>query len=128
MRLPATLLTAFILCPYCKTATESAALVAKIKLLAGNGGYWIPNNTVILTAERCERCRGTGFQGRLNLYEVLPCNLKSLARLLQSGTQGEMLRVAVENGMRTLLADGVRHAVEGETSLEEVLRLTDTGI
>ena len=116
------------LCSHCKSVSDSAPLLPRIRPLAENGGYRIPSNAVFFAAEGCDRCRGTGFQGRLNLYEVLPCNPKMLAQLVESDSQDAMLRVAVESGMTTLFADGVRHAAEGETSLEEVLRVTDTGL
>jgi type II secretory ATPase GspE/PulE/Tfp pilus assembly ATPase PilB-like protein len=116
------------LCPDCKTVVDSTSLAAKVKPLAERGGYRIPSDAVFYGGAGCERCRGTGFLGRLNLYEVLPCNPKLVARLIESESADVMIRLAVESGMRTLLADGVRKAVEGETSLPEILRVTDAGI
>ena len=68
----------------------------------------------------CERCRQTGYQGRIGLFEILSCNPRLVEQLLKCHSGEEMTRFAVAHGMRTLLADGMYKAVEGETTIEEV--------
>ena len=73
-------------------------------------------------ARGCIQCAGTGFRGRVALYEVMPVEGRVRAALAESTE--EILDAAVENGMRTLHQEGVRLALAGITSLEEVRRVT----
>jgi len=117
------------LCPHCKTAAaseETAALLEKVRPLAEMGGYRIPDGAALYTAVGCDRCRRAGYQGRIGLFEILSCNPRLVEHLLKCHSNEEMTRLAVSLGMRTLLADGVSKAVEGETTLDEVLRATAT--
>jgi len=72
----------------------------------------------------CEACRGTGFRGRVGIYELLAMNDVVRAELLQRRGVGELRRLAMEQGMRTLRDDGLRLVTEGTTTPEEVLRAT----
>jgi type II secretory ATPase GspE/PulE/Tfp pilus assembly ATPase PilB-like protein len=77
---------------------------------------------VFLRGIGCDRCRHTGYRGRLGLYEVLPATRPIVEAILRRSDAAAMTETAITGGMRTLLAEGVRQAVEGQTSLEEVLR------
>jgi excisionase family DNA binding protein len=117
------------LCPHCKTAAnpdEIAATLEKVRPLAEQGGYRIPQQVVFYVAVGCDQCRRTGYQGRIGLFEILSCNPRLVEQLLKCPSSEEMTRLAVSHGMRTLLADGMDKAVQGETTLEEVLRATAT--
>jgi type IV pilus assembly protein PilB len=70
----------------------------------------------------CVDCAETGYRGRVALYEVLPVQGK--VRSLIGGTTEEIFAAALEQGMKTLRDDGVRQALAGVTSLEEVRRVT----
>lgn len=71
----------------------------------------------------CERCRGRGYWGRVGLYEVLTLTEPLTEAVLRRAPVEELTALAVAGGMRTLLADGLRKAVEGQTTVEEVLRV-----
>jgi general secretion pathway protein E len=72
----------------------------------------------------CARCDGTGYHGRTAIAEILSMT-DSVRRLtLKRAEAGEIHRAAIEAGMRSLYEDGVRKALRGITSLEEVLRVT----
>jgi type II secretory ATPase GspE/PulE/Tfp pilus assembly ATPase PilB-like protein len=117
------------LCPHCKaiaSAEESALLVGRARRMTVQGGYDIPDGADFYTAVGCDQCHGTGYQGRLGLFEILACTPKLVGQLLQCDSREAMTRLAVDTGMRTLLADGMRKAVDGETSIDEVLRATGT--
>ena len=125
------------LCPACKEpaapivpadSSAFAATLGKVRLLSQQGGYSIPNDAIFFEAVGCDECRGTGYRGRVALHEVLDCDPRFTARLLQCATADEMTRLAVDSGMRTLLADGMSKAVAGDTSIDEVLRATGTWI
>jgi len=72
----------------------------------------------------CEECNGTGFRGRVALYEVMPIkeDLKDL--VLRGGSAIDIKREAVRLGMKTLRQSGLSKLEEGVTTLEEVLRVT----
>jgi type II secretory ATPase GspE/PulE/Tfp pilus assembly ATPase PilB-like protein len=57
----------------------------------------------------------------VELFEVMPWSDALTDALLQGATADELTQVAVEQGMRTLLADGIGKAVAGKTTLNEVL-------
>ena len=72
----------------------------------------------------CDDCNGTGFRGRVALYEVMPVkeDLKDL--ILRGGSALEVKREAIRLGMKTLRQSGLSKIEEGVTTLEEVLRVT----
>jgi type IV pilus assembly protein PilB len=72
----------------------------------------------------CEMCRGSGYSGRVGLYEVIPIT-PEIARLIQQRTPLPELRAAAQKQGMALLRDaGIMKAREGVTSLEEVLSIT----
>jgi type IV pilus assembly protein PilB len=70
----------------------------------------------------CTECSGTGFRGRVALYEVMSVEGR-LRSLLESGSTEEIFEEAVAQGMTTLREDGVRVALAGISSLDEVRRV-----
>jgi type IV pilus assembly protein PilB len=70
----------------------------------------------------CGRCGGTGYSGRVALYEVLPVTA-AIRRLVGASTD-EILDAAVQDGMTTLRQDGLRLCLEGVSSLDEIRRVT----
>ncbi len=84
--------------------------------LAGTGPL------VLYRARGCASCARTGYDGRVGLYELLQLT-GAIRRLLDASTD-EIYAAATQSGMRTLYQDGLRLALEGVTSLEEVQRVT----
>jgi type IV pilus assembly protein PilB len=77
---------------------------------------------VLHRAKGCVQCSGTGYAGRVALYEVLPVQGR-IRRLIEASTE-EIFAAAVEQGMQTLRQDGIRLCVEGVSSLDEIRRVT----
>jgi type IV pilus assembly protein PilB len=73
-------------------------------------------------AAGCVRCGGTGYRGRIALYEVLAVE-GTFRRLIEASPQ-EFFAAAVEHGMRTLGQAGSRLCVDGVSSLDEIRRIT----
>ena len=72
----------------------------------------------------CERCNGTGYKGRVGLYEVMEVT-EELRELILVGASGlELKRKAIEAGMITLRRSGLRKVMAGMTTMEEVVRET----
>jgi type IV pilus assembly protein PilB len=78
----------------------------------------------------CSRCQGSGYKGRVGVYEVLSMN-EDLATAVAKGATTDLIRrLALEAGMKTLLGYSLDLVREGATTLEEVGRmiLTDSGL
>ncbi|MDE3024516.1 MAG: type II/IV secretion system protein, partial [Acidobacteriota bacterium] len=79
--------------------------------------------TTLYRSVGCAQCAGTGFAGRVALYEVLPVHGR-MRRLIESGSTDEIFAEAVAEGMTTLREDGLRLAAMGLSSLDEIRRVT----
>ena len=117
-------------CDNCKQPVDLSAepTLGYIAQLAAEGGYEIPADAVFVRGVGCEQCRGRGFRGRTGLYEVLPMTEALTEAILRRAPVEELTDIAVEGGMRTLLADGIRKAVEGLTTIEEVMRVVTVSV
>ena len=74
----------------------------------------------------CDACNHTGYKGRIGIYEVLS-NSPAIQSLLVGDTTSEKLNdAAVKEGMLTMQMDGLIKAVRGQTTIEEILRVTTT--
>ena len=71
----------------------------------------------------CEHCRGDGYKGRQAIYEILEIDHRFHGPIVEGAPSSELLALAREGGMRTMLESGIAKALSGETSLEEVLRV-----
>jgi len=72
----------------------------------------------------CDKCGGSGYKGRIGIFEVLIYDEKIGKLTLESAPDTEIEKVAIENGMVTLIQDGYLKAMEGITTIEEVLRVS----
>ena len=71
----------------------------------------------------CSACSKTGYRGRKALLELLVVTEEVERLIIEGGTADDIHKLAVEQGMVTLRQSGLRKALEGETTLEEVLRV-----
>jgi type II secretory ATPase GspE/PulE/Tfp pilus assembly ATPase PilB-like protein len=86
--------------------------------------FGIPPGERLFRPKGCEACRGTGYKGRVGLYEVVPIT-PEIGRLIQQRTPLPELRAAAQKSGLLLLSDaGIMKAREGVTSIEEVLSIT----
>ncbi len=107
------------LCPHCRKPTSTTAELAKELGLGSNGG-----EAQVYDAEGCEECAGTGFRGREGIYELLVVD-ESIRKLIVSRSSADRIKAdAVSNGMRTLREDAWIKVRGAETSVGEVLRVT----
>jgi type IV pilus assembly protein PilB len=82
----------------------------------------IPADSPLYRAVGCGRCGGTGYRGRVALYEVMPIHGR-IRKLVEASTE-EIFAAAVEEGMTTLRSDGIRLCIEGTSSIDEIRRVT----
>jgi general secretion pathway protein E len=71
----------------------------------------------------CAACRGTGYRGRLGVFELFVLNDAIKHAIVGGASRGELLALARRDAMRSLLADGWEKVVAGETTVEEVWRV-----
>ncbi|HEV2841757.1 MAG TPA: GspE/PulE family protein [Chthoniobacterales bacterium] len=74
----------------------------------------------------CDHCRQTGYLGRLAIYEICVVTEPLKKLIMQKRDGGELKQCAIAEGMLTLRQDGWRRVAEGKTTIEEVVRVTQT--
>jgi len=104
------------LCPSCK---EKVVLSPKACSSIG-----IPEGSRVFRPVGCDVCRGTGYKGRIGLFEIMEVNDKIRRLTLENAPSSVLREAAVANGMKTLREAGLKKVLEGTTSLEEVMQVT----
>ena len=108
------------LCPHCKTPVQPDPA-----LLQSSGlGRFLSGGAPVYEARGCDHCRGTGYQGRTAIHELLVVDEAMRSAILQGLDASALQSIAVKAGMYTLYDDGLRKVAAGVTSLDEVLRAT----
>jgi type IV pilus assembly protein PilB len=107
----------------CSSCKEPHPLTPEALMQAGFTAEDAANVTPMKGAG-CDRCNNTGYKGRVGLYEVMEVS-EELREMILVGASGlELRRKAVDEGMITLRASGLRKVKDGLTSIEEVVRET----
>jgi general secretion pathway protein E len=109
------------LCHHCREAyTPLDDVVSRWDLQRYTGD----SPVTLYRAVGCEHCGHTGYSGRNAIVELLVMTDQIKQLILKHSDSGEISRVAAEAGMHTMLDDGLRKAVTGKTTIEEVRRVT----
>jgi general secretion pathway protein E len=108
------------ICPHCvQTIRMDAKELAELGLMTGRTGL-----VNLRHGNGCSKCRGTGYRGRVGIYEVLPYT-DELKRMSNSDGNLKALRdKAVEQGLVQLRQNGIHKVLAGETTYQEILRIT----
>ncbi len=77
-----------------------------------------------LRGKGCTFCNGTGYKGRVALYEVMPISDELKELILEGASTAEIKKAAIRLGMKTLRMSGLTKVAEGVTTMEEVMRVT----
>jgi general secretion pathway protein E len=109
------------LCPACKTSyTALPEVVAELGL-----HKFSPQGDITLYhAKGCKECAQTGFVGRISIMEMLPMSDPLRTHIMRHANSAELRTEAIREGMVTMYEDGMRKALNGVTTFEEVLRVT----
>jgi type IV pilus assembly protein PilB len=83
---------------------------------------------LVWTSKGCEKCRKGGYSGRQGIYELLVVDDQLRDIIARNPNVSELRRLCTERGMVNLRTDGLRKAIKGSTSIEEVLRITESTI
>ncbi len=82
-----------------------------------------PENIKLYRGKGCDYCKNTGYRGRTAIFEIVRINDEIRSMIMKNSSSNEIKEVAINSGMRTLLDSGVNKALEGITTIEEVLRV-----
>ena len=106
------------ICPHCKKAYEPDAVIRETV-----ENYCGPVET-LYQGEGCARCRGTGFAGRIGIFELMVPDEVLLAAIARGATLQELREILTKNGFVTLQADGMEKVRGGLTTVGEVFYVT----
>jgi CheY-like chemotaxis protein len=105
------------LCSQCRTTSSEP--------VPERAARFIPAGTPLFGAVGCAECSQTGYRGRFSIMEVLTLSSEIERRIGQGATAEQIAEAARAAGMRSLWDSGLRHVLTGETTIEELLRVTD---
>jgi type II secretory ATPase GspE/PulE/Tfp pilus assembly ATPase PilB-like protein/CheY-like chemotaxis protein len=86
---------------------------------------FIPAGTPLFRAVGCGECVQTGYRGRFSIMEVLTLTPEIERLIGEGGTAEQIATAARAAGMKSLWESGIRHVISGESTIEELLRVTD---
>jgi len=106
------------LCTHCRAPQQLSETV-----LAEHG---LPDDAQPFEAVGCSRCGGSGYRGRVGLYEVMSVGERIRALVLEHGSVDDIATVAESEGMARLREDGLAKVRAGLTSIAEIERMTSS--
>jgi len=108
------------ICPHCVESFKPAArMLSEIEIKPSQ-----LKNGKLYRGKGCEKCLNTGYLGRVGIYELLPISNDIRKMIMSHADSIEIKEKAVANGMTTLQYDGLQKAIQGVTTVEEVLRVS----
>ncbi len=111
------------ICIHCKEDySPLPQLVEEIKNILGPL-FPIGKEIRLYKGKGCAECAGSGYLGRIGIYEVLPATEKISRIILEKGDSINIEKQAMQEGMITMKQDGYLKVLQGETTVEEVLRV-----
>ena len=90
----------------------------------GLGDVYKRQELPVAFGKGCPDCRHTGLRGRTAVFEILPISTSIRAQIIEGVPANDMMRTARHEGMTTLRENALKKLAQGETSFEEVLRVT----
>ncbi|MEM9065455.1 MAG: GspE/PulE family protein [Planctomycetota bacterium] len=109
------------LCTNCKAQETPSEELAEYLEMNGfpSSEQWV--------AKGCDKCRQTGYQGRVGIYELLSVDDQVRDVIARNPNVSEFRRLCLERGMVSLQADGLKKVARGLTTVQEILRVTREG-
>ncbi|KQC11503.1 MAG: type II secretion system protein GspE [Smithella sp. SDB] len=104
-----------IICPYCREIDTSAIDDERMKM---------GKDIKMFRGKGCEKCAHTGFYGRSGIYELLKIDNSIHQLIIKNADARQIREKAKDNGMRTLMEDGWLKVKAGQTTINEVFRVT----
>ena len=119
------------LCTKCKVEDKEVnnqtmtLIMNTLNDIDANSGHKLTDlsNLKFFKAKGCKECHNLGYKGRIGIYEIFTMN-PTIEKMILSGnvSEYEIEKTAIQNGMITMIQDGFLKALDGLTSIEEVLK------
>lgn len=118
------------LCEFCKKETKVPTgkrewLLKELQDLPPSLWKERKGEPKIFEPQGCKKCRSTGYSGRIAIFEILSVSEQVVNLIMKKPTESEIAQIAKSQGMITMRQDGILKVLEGVTSLEEVIRVTE---
>jgi type II secretory ATPase GspE/PulE/Tfp pilus assembly ATPase PilB-like protein len=110
------------ICEHCKETVELSEEVLKRLKIAPE----LAKNSVFYRGRGCNACGGTGYSGRLPVFEFLVIDNDMREKIIAGGSEAQIRAMARQKGYNGLLESGVSNMLKGLTTAEEVLSVTFT--
>lgn len=108
------------ICPHCaETYTMDGESLAKLGFPVSG-----KEDVELARGKGCQQCRNTGYLGRMGIFEVFPMSGQMKKLIATRANDTELRQVAIREGMTTLREDAWRKVQDGQTTVEEALRVT----
>ena len=106
------------ICPHCQIETElQPSIYNEIK-------PYLPQNYKFFKGKGCKHCDFSGYSGREMISEVLKIDEEIARMIAKEESKEKIYQKAIEKGFKSMLVDGINKAIEGSTTIDEVLRVT----
>jgi type II secretory ATPase GspE/PulE/Tfp pilus assembly ATPase PilB-like protein len=119
-------------CPHCvaerqATPEEQAFIKEALTELPSERRPKLPENLQLKYGKGCNECHGIGYKGRVAIIEMMPItpDIEKSMINVEKTTSNDIQDLAVKNGMATLLEDGLNKALAGQTTISEIMRISE---
>ena len=110
-----------VLCPHCREPYPARDVdIARLRETLGE----LPSPLTLYQNKGCEKCGYTGFRGRKGIFEIMPVTETIRSAIVAGKSAGHIAQLASQQNYRPLIHHGFRKAIDGVTTLSEVLRVT----
>lgn len=106
------------LCPECKKKKKADAEELELLMLAPDA------DVTIYEPCGCSKCDGTGFKGRIGVYEIMEMSQPLKSIISKNGSAEDIKNKALEEGMNTLRMSATKYVLDGITSVQEMMRVS----
>jgi general secretion pathway protein E len=111
----------------CQSCKEAHVALPEIVEQMGLHRFSSDREITLYKPKGCPQCAQTGYSGRISIMEMLPMTDPLRSLVMKHATASDLKTEAIREGMLTMYEDGLRKAVRGITTFEEVLRVTREG-
>lgn len=113
-----------VICAACKKSVPASPVLMQFLRARGMTVETEECQAMAFLGRGCSRCHGTGFSGRIAIFEILAVNEQVRQLISERADESVLVACARKNGMRPMFDDGLDKVLQGVTTLEEVLQTT----
>lgn len=105
------------ICPFCKEEYDADNYEKSVLGIAKN------ENIKLSKGRGCPKCNGTGYLGRIGVYEIMEINKEIRELIMKNATTDELRRFSIENGMKTIKKSCEELVIKNKTTVEELVKI-----